>query len=731
MNDLIDFEQEVASWVWYESMYIPSEKIAVLSKDKLITIIKICKDAGVSDLNLSYCSIKELPREIKELKKLKRLILFSCNLEKLPEEIDQLNKLEILDLRDNPLSIPPEILHQINNPKAILKAYLSRVRRPLYEAKVIFVGQGGVGKTSLIRRVLQGGFNPGEEKTDGISINKWAIETLQEKEKIKINIWDFGGQEIMHATHQFFLTKRSLYLLVMDARLTQEENRIEYWLKIIQSFGGESPILIVGNKTDQHPLDIDSTGLKKKYPNIIGILETSAKTGAGIKKLEAEIAKQVDKLPHVRDLLPEMWFTVKSQLEVLGKSNNFITYDEYLALCNTNDIWDETSQRTLIGFLHDLGVILHFQDDPRLEALGILNPQWVTNGVYKILNSYELFQNQGKLTLSMLNKILNLPEYPTDKRLFIVDMMKKFELCYVIESDQSFLVPDLLPKDEPFTGEWRGSLTFQYHYNILPSSIITRFIVHMNAYIHKTVWRSGVIIKNGGNTALIKADMEDRKIYIWVNGVENTRRDFLSAIRIEFDAIHKTIAKIEATEKVPHPNYPELVLDYLELIEFELQSVDKFPRKVGDRVITCIVRELLDGVRLSRPEIKKVFISYSHDDKSFAKKIASELEIAGMKVWWDSSGLKGGQDWQEEIEKAIAQCQYFLIVLSPESILSEWVGNEITYAVQKGKLIIPLYMKPCEVPISIIKRQYIDFEKQTHKVALKQLVELLESEKMT
>ena len=54
----------------------------------------------------------------------------------------------------------------------------------------------------------------------------------------------------MHATHQFFLTKRSLYLLVLDARLTQEENRVEYWLKIIQSFGGESPVLIVGNKGD-------------------------------------------------------------------------------------------------------------------------------------------------------------------------------------------------------------------------------------------------------------------------------------------------------------------------------------------------------------------------------------------------------------------------------------------------------------------------------------------------
>src|SRR6185436_20957487 len=151
-------------------------------------------------------------------------------------------------------------------------------------------------------------------------------------------------------------------------------------------------------------------------------------TGTGIEALKARIAEQVNNLPHVRDLLPESWFTVKTKLEGLGRESNFITHDKYLELCNENEVSDEISQRTLIGFLHDLGVVLHFQDDPRLEALGILNPQWVTNGVYKIVNSATLFQNKGVLTISMLDEILNPPEYPRGKRLFIVDMMKKFEL---------------------------------------------------------------------------------------------------------------------------------------------------------------------------------------------------------------------------------------------------------------------------------------------------------------
>jgi internalin A len=490
-------------------------------------------------------------------------------------------------------------------------------------------------------------------------------------------------------------------------------------------------VLIVGNKTDQHPLDIDRTGLQKKYPNIVGILETSAATGAGIAELKAEIAKQVDILPHVRDLLPETWFTVKSKLEKLGRDKNFITQDEYYSLCGANDVADETSQHTLIGFLHDLGVVLHFQNDPRLEALGILNPQWATNGVYKILNSHELFQNRGTLTLLMLNKILNLPEYPRDKHLFIVDMMKKFELCYDIEPDKSFLIPDLLPKDEPFTGEWDEALAFQYHYNVLPMSIISRFIVRMNAFVHKTVWRSGVVLKSGGNTALVKADTEDRKIYIWVSGDENTRRDFLSAIRMEFDGIHKTIVKVEAMEKVPLPNYPNAVpVDYRLLIQLEQKNILTHNVQTDKTPIEISVSELLDGVRLPKNRAVKVFISYAHKDKSFAKKLAGELESAGMKVWWDFEGLKGGQDWQKEIERGIKGCDFFLVALTPDAVNSEWVGNEITYANQAQKTIIPLHLKKCEVPIGLIKKQYIDFENQTQKAAIKELIGILKATPM-
>jgi internalin A len=564
-------------------------------------------------LRLGFNLLTKLPDEIEKLRALQRLWLNSNKITSLPRGISKLTYLITLDLRRNPLPIPPEILSKVSNPKAILVYYLGLEklnRKKINQSKLLILGEGSVGKTSLVQQILYGTFNPSQPKTEGIAINQWPMvsksenlraesaSTIDDQSPININIWDFGGQEIMHATHQFFLTKRSLYLLVLDSRLTQEENRVEYWLKIIQSFGEGSPVLIIGNKIDQHPLDIDRTGLQKKYPNVVGILETSAATGAGIEDLKTAIAGQVNNLPHVRDLLPETWFTVKTKLEELGKQSNFITQEKYLDLCAENEVSDETSQRTLIGFLHDLGVVLHFQDDPRLEALGILNPQWVTNGVYKILNSHVLFQNKGVLTVSMLDEILNLPEYPRGKRFFIVDMMKKFELCYDIEPDKTFLVPDLLPKDEPAELMFVGIPAFEYAYPVLPSSIITRCIVRVNQHIHDNcVWRTGVLLKIGENKALVKADIEDRKITIAIDGLEHTRRDALSAIRYQLDEIHNSIKGLDAEKFVPVPgaiNAKPLPYNYLLMLE--AKGMETLPVPDGNRLVDVNVRQVLSGI---------------------------------------------------------------------------------------------------------------------------------------
>lgn len=308
----------------------------------------------LTGLSLSGNRLITLPPEIGRLTNLTSLTLDRNELTALPPEIGQLTNLSFLDLRGNPLPVPPEVLQFPQDPARILNFYFTHLigeTRPLNEAKMLIVGQGSVGKTSLVMRLVYDVYDRQEHKTEGIDIKEWQVDC--HGTEIRLNVWDFGGQEIMHATHQFFLTKRSIYLLVLDARQGEQESRIEYWLKLIQSFGGDSPVIVVCNKSDQQEMDLDWAGLQSKYPAIKGFgRKVSCKTGDGISELRIMIEGEVAQLEHIHDKLLDSWFDIKTELEEM--TQDFISYEQYRKMCADKGITNEQSLRVLVGFLHDL-----------------------------------------------------------------------------------------------------------------------------------------------------------------------------------------------------------------------------------------------------------------------------------------------------------------------------------------------------------------------------------------
>ena len=145
-------------------------------------------------------------------------------------------------------------------------------RRPLNEAKLVLVGFGGVGKTSLANRLIHDRFHPREPMTDGIAITDWPIRLRDAK--VRLHVWDFGGQEIMHSTHQFFLTHRSLYVLVLNGRQGREDADAEYWLNLVESHGGKLPVIIALNKIKEHAFDINRTALRQKFSAVRDVIAT-------------------------------------------------------------------------------------------------------------------------------------------------------------------------------------------------------------------------------------------------------------------------------------------------------------------------------------------------------------------------------------------------------------------------------------------------------------------------
>lgn len=566
---------------------------------------------GLRGLYLASNYLAEVPDVIMKIRGLEELDLRNNRLTTLPAELQRLTKLKYLDLAGNQLAIPPEILAQPLSAQAILDYAVglgTTPSRPLNEAKLLFVGEGSVGKTSLIKRIAADDFDSAENKTEGIDITRWSVRSGQRD--VTLNIWDFGGQEIMHATHQFFLTKRSIYVLVIDCRQDEEQNRLEYWLKLIQGFSGGSPVILVANKSDQHPLDIDQRGLRRKYPEIVDVISTSCVTKAGLAGLRARITQTIGQLSHIDDRVPEEFFAVKMALEDMTADS--LSFDEYRSLCAQHGVTGLDSQELLVGFLHDLGTVLCFRDDPRLAGIGILNPSWVTGGVYRLLNSNLAALRKGLLRWADIDEILKAGGYPADRRILIVDMMRRFELCY--ESEEVFLLPDLLTKDEPDTGEWRDCLHFEVRYDVLPSSVMSRLIVRMNEQISKrTVWRTGMVLKVDRNRALVKADRVDSVIAVDVQGPEAGRRGLLTAIRTELRAIERTIPGLEGEERVPVPGLPGIFVPYQHLIDLEAAGRETVV-PLGT-VQEFSVRELLAGVEATGD---RVLVSRPHEERRTA-----------------------------------------------------------------------------------------------------------------
>ena len=657
----------------------------------------------LQSLDLSGNQLTELPETIGQLKQLWYLDLVDNKLVTLPESLRNLGSLKLLFLAGNDaLGLPPEVIGatrriyrgssytSFTNPAEILEYYfrLRAGKRPLNEAKLILVGRGGVGKTSIVNRLVHDVFKD-EKKTEGIKITDWSMH-LHSDEAVRLNVWDFGGQEIMHATHQFFLTQRSLYILVLNGREGGEDADAEYWLKLIESFGGESPVIVVLNKIKEHPFDLNRRALQQKYSAIRDFIRTDCEGGDGIRELREAIEWQTDRLEHLRDAFPASWFTIKDQLA--GMKRNYLSFDEYRGVCAQHGEMDETAQESLAGYLHNLGIALNYKDDPRLQDMHVLNPHWVTNGIYKILNSDKLEKQKGEIRLNDLSGILDENEYPHRMHRFVFDLMKKFELCFSFPDDDThYLIPELTDKQEPETAtEFKPAdcLNFQYHYTVLPEGTLPRFIVRTQTLSEGLPrWRTGVILKFGDSQALVKADVQDRKVFISVSGpTSGRRRELLAVIRADFERIHRDIRNLKPQEMIPVPDYPNVVLLYKKLLVMEQRGVERLTEVVDDDVVELSVQELLNGVDLegmrrkartveAKDEAVRLFYSYSHKDESLRNELETHLKLLqrqGLIAPWHDRRIETGDEWKRKIDENLERADIILLLVSSDFIASDY-----------------------------------------------------------
>ena len=564
--------EELPEWIGkltnLKRLYLRDTKIKELSE-------WIGKLANLERLNLSGTKIEELPEWIGKLTNLKRLDLSRTKLKKLPYSLFQLDLEykfgEYFFLLEDGINLYQTQLTQMPislfmQDRSLIKAYYEEERKLINESKVILLGDGGAGKTYLVDRI----FNDGEklprthepDTTTGILIRDYPMK-MENGSLMSVRFWDFGGQQIMHSMHRCFLTSRSLYVVLLDARNDTQDFQAYYWLNNIKSFAPDAPVILVINKMDQNPTaSVNQRELTRKYPNLKEVIRISA-----LKDEKAEFDHFLYKLKQQLTIFdgygmefPISWFQIMKTLEEKHqKKVYYIEQEDYEKICIENGIKDSEIQRWLLEWFNDLGVCFSFHkgnDSLSLSPYKVLDPKWLLNAIYLIIYFGREKAEKGILSGSDIKDILKKQsgsvykdkKYPYKSTTipFILEIMRKFEISYPLDSGREF-IPALCQKEEgneECLEEKKPMLEYLFRYEYLPENVLHRLMIQMNQWLDfHCIWRSGMRMQENstGLSALIRAEQKQLHIFIRSSSPLHEPWEMLNRIRECLLKIHREL----------------------------------------------------------------------------------------------------------------------------------------------------------------------------------------------
>ncbi|MCB0840083.1 MAG: hypothetical protein KDD63_27345 [Bacteroidetes bacterium] len=498
---------------------------------------------------------------------------------------------EGIEIHSCPLTNPPiEIAKQGN--EAILN-YWKQIEsqggtQTINEAKLIIVGEGGTGKTTLFNKLLDPNFDLQQTPTDetqGINIH----EGLEIKEGFRANLWDFGGQELQYMTHQFFLTPNAVYVLMMEARA--EAPNLAYWFKIISLLGkdksgGKVSLIIVLNKKKGGTGMPQYQDLLKVYADDFDYQFIEVDLAVNDKRWESlreAIEQRLINLPIVKNELPKQWNPIRESLREMAQKRPYIDAGRLHHLCEPFQVAEEADQFLMTEYLHQLGSLLHFQsEEDNLMDLIVLSPEWVVEGVYTVLKDERIRgELNGKFSAKDMTNILCANQYQIGEKektytrvdaQKLIQLMSKnnFDICYKSEGGK-YVAAQLLPDDRPSNFRWNKSfnaaLQFRYQYPIMPKGLMSRLIVRLSDYLEiiegeEIVWKKGAILRMNLDGSICRVLMREedgetktglRQIVVEVledNPPFRNRKFALQRVRNEIESLHRRWFKNITSEQI-------------------------------------------------------------------------------------------------------------------------------------------------------------------------------------
>jgi hypothetical protein len=334
-----------------------------------------------------------------------------------------------------------------------------------------------------------------------------------------------------------------------------------------------------------------------------------------------------------------------------------------------------------------------------LKHTVILKPRWGTDAVYRALDDKELFERRGRMQVEDLARIWNEERY-AGKHDELLRLMINFHLCYPVSDSREYIVPHLLPTNQP-AYEWPASanLVFRYEYDFMPKGLITRLIVAMHHRIadRDMVWKSGAIFEREGARAEVLEEYQRRQIRVRANGQD--ARGLIAIVDNELERIHAAFPKLKLEKNVPC-NCKACTVSpdpYL----YKVSALKQFAAK--GRQIQCydsgemvdasaLLRELFPGLAprdtlRDKPAARRVYVSYKHTDEGIAlvDLIENVLRDHGICLLRDRNEV-GYRESFRKFMKRLGAGDAIVLVLSKAYLESDNCVFELTEVAARGDL---------------------------------------------
>jgi hypothetical protein len=264
---------------------------------------------------------------------------------------------------------------------------------------------------------------------------------------------DFAGQEIYLTTHQFFLTRRSIYLVVFNL-MDEKSSKVEYWLKTLKSRARDSLVVIVGTHRDDKRCDKRYREqvirrMRQRYdarfPFIKDYICVSCKTGKGIDALKSMLVSLAAK--HKHDDVPQSYLLLEGRLRAKRMETQVLSRKQFVNFAKECGVTDKQMVHCM-DFMSDAGAIVYFSDDKDnssttssgsvptsssdgLSDLVVLDPQWITNLMSTVITLKHTYAKDGLLPTEALPQIWK--QYPREQYDWLLRLLERFEISHRLD----------------------------------------------------------------------------------------------------------------------------------------------------------------------------------------------------------------------------------------------------------------------------------------------------------